>query len=72
MDIERVKQLVKSGKTYNEISEILKSDNPNNDMRGFSARSVRWFCHNNQIDKKNLFGKDKLDQVVMKEVSEVI
>ena len=69
IDKEEVKELVQKGKTYVQISDILKSKNSNE--RGISPRSVRTFCCANRIDKKNLFGKDALDLMVEREVSQV-
>ena len=65
--MEEVKELVQTGKTYVQISGILKSKNSNE--RGISPRSVRRFCCANRIDKKNLFRKDALDLLVEREVS---
>ena len=45
---ENIEKLVKSGKTYEVISKELKDQNP--DCCGLSARSVRCFCHDYQID----------------------
>ena len=69
MDVEEVKELVQKGKTYVQISDILKSKNSNE--RGISPRLVRTFCCANRIDKNNLFGKDALDLMVEREVSQV-
>ena len=69
MDVKEVKELVQKGKTYVQISDILKSKNSNE--RGISPRSVRTFCCANRIDKNNLFGKDALDLMVEREVSQV-
>ena len=69
MELGRVKELILIGKTYEEISEILKGEAPN--ARGLSARSVRRFCNENHIDKKNLFGKEQLDETVKKELLKV-
>ena len=66
---ENIEKLVKSGKTYEVISKELKDQNP--DCCGFSARSVRHFCHDHQIDKKSLLGKEKLDSIVKEEVLQV-
>lgn len=68
--VEQIERLVKSGKTYLEISKDLTDRYPN--LRGFSVRSVRRFCHDHKIDKKSLLGKGKLDAVVEEEVLEVI
>ena len=68
-EIGQIKKLVESGKTYTEISEILQQNNIN--VRGLSARSVRRFCFENKIDKKNLFNKENLNMVVADEISEV-
>jgi len=67
--VEELSRLVKSGKTYAEISKILTDRYPSS--RGFSQRSVRRFCHDNKIDKKSLLGKEKLDSAVREEVLEV-
>ena len=69
MEVTMVKELIKSGKSYEEISEILRNDNPN--TRGLSRRSVRRFCHNNEINKKASLGKDRLDEMVRDEVLKV-
>ena len=54
---ENIDKLVTSGKTYEIISKELKDQNP--DCCGFSARSVRRFCRDNQINKKSLLEKRK-------------
>lgn len=69
MELDRVKKLVLAGKTYEEISRILTSEATT--RRGFSARSVRRFCNDNQIDKKRLFGRDQVDNIVKKELLKV-
>ena len=69
MDFERVRKFVLSGKTYNEISDILTSESPN--QRGLSSRSIRRFCYENKIDKQSLLGKDRLDTILRSEVAEV-
>ena len=66
---ENIEKLVKSGKTYEVISKELKDQNP--DWCGLSARSVRRFCHDHQIDKKSLLEKEKLDSIVKQEVLQV-
>ena len=66
---ENIEKLVKSGKTYEVISKELKDQNP--DCSGLSARSVRRFCHDHQIDKKSLLEKEKLDSIVKEEVLQV-
>ena len=47
---ENIEKLVKSGKTYEVIFKELRDQNP--DCCGLSARSVRRFYHDHQIDKK--------------------
>ena len=69
MDIDRIKTLVLSGKTYEEISNILLQESSTG--IGISARTVRRFCHDNHINKKSLLGKNALDEVVQHEVSKV-
>ena len=66
---ENIEKLVKSGKTYEVISKELKDQNP--DCCGLSARSVRCFCHDHQMDKKSLLEKEKLDSIVKEEVLQV-
>ena len=66
---ENIEKLVKSGKTYEVISKELKDQNP--DWCGLSARSVRRFCHDHQIDKKSLLEKEKLDSIVKEKVLQV-
>ena len=66
---DNIEKLVKSGKTYEVISKELKDQNP--DWCGLSARTVRRFCHDHQIDKKSLLGKQKLDPIVKEEVLQV-
>ena len=70
MNFERVKKLILTGKTYEEISDILISEQPT-EKRGLSARSIRRFCNDNQIDNKSLIGKKQLDETVQKELSKV-
>ena len=69
MEYDRVKILVLAGKTYAEISKILISEAPA--TNGLSTRSVRRFCNDNNIDKKSLFGKEKIDELVEREISTV-
>ena len=71
MDFDTVKEFIISGKTYEEISEILKTRSSNGDFHGLSARSVRRFCKENQIDKKTLFNRESLDETVQNEVAQV-
>ena len=66
---ENIEKLVKSGKTYEVISKELRDQNP--DCCGLSARSVRRFYHDHQIDKKSLLEKEKLDSIVKEEVLQV-
>ena len=70
MEIEQVKKLVLAGKTYEEISTILKAETGND--RGYSARSIRRFCHDNQIDKKHLFSNEQVDKLIKSEVGKVM
>ena len=67
---ENIEKLVKSGKTYEVIPKELKYRNP--DCCGLSARSVRLFCRDHQIDEKSLLEKEKLDSVVKEKVLQVI
>ena len=60
---------MKSGKTYEVISKELKDQNP--DCCGLSAKSVGYFCHDHQIDRKSLLEKEKLDSVVKEEMLQV-
>ena len=66
---ENTEKLEKSGKTYEVISKRLKDQNP--DCWSLSARSVRRFCHDHQMDKKSLLEKEKLDSIVKQEVLQV-
>ena len=66
---ENIEKLVKSGKTYEVISKELKDQNP--DCCGLSAKSVGYFCHDHQIDKKSLLEKEKLDSIVKEKVLQV-
>ena len=66
---ENIEKLVKSGKTYEVISKELKDQNP--DCCGLSARSVRRFCQDHQIDKKSILEKEKLDSIVKEEMLQI-
>ena len=70
MDVERVRKLVLAGKTYEEISSMLREE-ASNLTRGLSARSVRRFCNEHKINKKSLFDKKSLANIVKREVDEV-
>ena len=67
---ENIEKLVKPGKAYEVISKESKDQNPG--CCGFSARSVRRFCCDHQIDKKSLLEKEKLDSIVKEEVLQVV
>ena len=62
VSVERVKDFIKNGKTYREISEILRGENPT--MTGLSERSIRRFCATNNINKKHLYNQENLDEIV--------
>ena len=66
---ENIQKFVKSGKIYEVISKELKDQHP--DYCGLSARSVRRFCRDHQIDKRSLLEKGKLDSIVQEELLQV-
>ena len=66
---ENIEKLVKSGKTYEVISNELKDQHP--DCYGLAARSVRRFCCDHGIDKKSLMEKENLDSIVEEEVLKI-
>ena len=67
---ETIEKLAKFGKAYEIISKELKDQHP--DCYSSSKRSVRHFCRDNQIDKKSLIEKEKLDSLVKEEILQVI
>ena len=67
---KNIGKFVKSGKIYEAIYMKLKDQYP--DCCGLSARSVRHFCRDHQINKRSLPKKRKLDSIVKEEVLQVI
>ena len=66
--IETLQTLIDEGKTYQEISDILKTAH-SSVHRGLSARSVRRFCSSRGISKRT---DAELDAVISDSVAQVI
>ena len=62
--------ILKSGKTKEVIYKELKDQHP--DCSDLSAKSVRRFCRDHQIDQKSLLEKEKFNSIVKEEVLQVI
>ena len=69
MDLKRVEELVSSGHTHSEISNILKNENLPSMARGFSERSVRRFCKSHNL--KRTIDRNSLRFVVEQASAEV-
>ena len=66
MGKDLVDQWIKSGSTYEQVSEKLQKLNPG--KKGLSARSVRRFCHRENITKMT---EEEIDDTVGQSVCEV-
>lgn len=65
--VETLQTLIDEGKTYQEISDILKTAHPSMD-RGLSARSVRRFCSSKGISRRT---DAELDAIISESVAQV-
>ena len=64
-----ISDMVKSGKTYAEISRTLQQKNPGS--KGLSAISVRRFCKENCMNKNTCISDCNLDNIIRQSISEV-
>ena len=62
-----VEYLIKSGLTYNEVSEELMRTYPG--VRGLSARTVRRYCHVNGISHLNT---SEIESLAVEAIYEVL
>jgi len=68
-DPEFIRKLVKEGRSYQNISDMLKEMHP--DTRGLSERSVRRYCNENGISYRSGLNQEELTEAVSRAVSEV-
>jgi hypothetical protein len=68
VSVETVRQLVKTH-TLEEVSDILQTQFPN--QRGLSLKSIKRFCQNTGIRKRNLVTDNELDEIVEASVRQV-
>ena len=64
-----IRQMVREGRTYQEISRYLNTLMPA--TRGLSSRSVRRFCHSRGIHYRSYLSESSLDRIIHSRVSQV-